>query len=97
MKPARLLNAATALAMALGCAQAIGQSLATLPLGVVVAADHLARQHHTVTGPGTGVSDGDTFYTLTPAEMGQAAEQDQADLQVMPEGIKQDDTPLTLH
>ncbi|EPZ14387.1 hypothetical protein M622_18525 [Thauera terpenica 58Eu] len=39
MQPARLLNLAAALAVALGCAQAIGQNPATLPLGVAVAAD----------------------------------------------------------
>lgn len=64
MQPARLLNLAAALAVALGCAQAIGQNPATLPLGVAVAADHLAQQRHTVTGPVTGVSDGDTFYMV---------------------------------
>ena len=62
MKPTRLLSLAAALAVALGCAQATSQNPGALPLAV--AADRLAEQRHTVTGPVKGVSDGDTFYMV---------------------------------
>ncbi len=42
--------------------QAEAMNPAAFPLGAVVAADRLAQQRHTATGPVTGIADGDTFY-----------------------------------
>lgn len=58
MKKTALLCFAAWLAFA---SQAGATNLAALPFGAVASADRLA-QHHTATGPVTGIADGDTFY-----------------------------------
>ena len=64
MQKTTLCGLAASLAFIGFIAQAQAVNPIARPLGVFAAADRMAQQRHTATGPVTGVADGDTFYMV---------------------------------
>lgn len=62
MQKTTIRSLAASLAFIGFAAQAQAVNPIALPLAVFAAADRMAQQRHTATGPVTGVADGDTFY-----------------------------------